>query len=268
MREKTRVPLHRMATMNRRVWNHISSTWQRRQDTHCDAKFFARGKSMLYPEVHRVMGSVRGKTLLDLQCGGGEAALSWANCGAIVTGLDYSDQRLAAARRKAELAGIEVNYIHGNVVRLPFPRSSFDRVYTGGGVTAWIPDMRRWAREIARVLKPGGRFIYCDSHPFLLCLANRNNRLVLGNATGGYFDKRPLTWNGMSLWMKKRKILPQVERNWTLTDRVNSLTDAGLKLVRIEELAPTEHWFWVPKGQERALPRELVMVWDKLRHAR
>jgi len=265
MREMTRVPLRRMATMNRRLWNDISSAWQQRRDAERDARFFQHGGSALYPEVHRLMGPVKRKTLLDLQCGSGEAALSWANRGAIVTGLDYSDRRLAAARRKAELAGINVTYVHGNVVRLPFPRSHFDRVYTGGGVTAWIPDMRRWAREIARVLKPGGRFVYSDMHPFLLCLVLRRKRLVLGNARGGYFDNRPLTWNGMALWMKKRRLLPQVERNWTLADRINSLNDAGLKLVRIEELAPAKHWFWVPKSQERAVPRELAMAWDKPR---
>ncbi len=266
MREMTRVPLSRMATMNRRMWNDISSEWQRRREAENGWRFFQRGKSALYPEVHRLMGPVKRKTLLDLQCGSGEATLSWANRGATVTGLDYSDRRLAEARNKADLAGIKVTYEHGNVVRLPFPRSSFDRVYTDGGVTGWIPDMHRWAKEIARVLKPGGRFVYCDRHPFLLCLARHGNQLVLGNAWAGYFDNRPLTWNGMARWMKKRKLVPQVERNWTLADSVNSLTDAGLKLVRIEELAPDKHWFWVPNGKERAIPRELVMAWDKPRH--
>jgi len=265
MREMTQVPVRRMATMNRRLWNDISSAWQRRQDSEHDWRFFRQGKSMLCPEVHRLMGSVRRKTLLDLQCGSGEASLSWANRGAIVTGLDYSERRLAEARNKARLAGIRVAYVHGNVVRLPFPRSSFDRVFTGGGVTAWIPDIRRWAREIARVLKPGGRFVYCDGHPFLLCIVRHGNRLVLTNAWAGYFNNRPLTWNSMGRWMKKRKPLPQVERNWSLADRINSLNDTGLRLVRIVERAPQEHWFWLPKGKERAVPRELAMAWDKPR---
>ena len=265
MRETTQISVRRMAAMNRRMWNDISSAWQRLQDSQHDWRFFRQGKSILSPEVGRLMGSVRRKTLLDLQCGSGEAALSWANCGARVTGLDYSDLRLVEARRKAQLAGINVTYVHGNVVRLPFPRSSFDRVFTGGGVVGWIPNMRRWACEIARVLKPGGRFVYSDMHPFLLCLVRRGNRLVLGNARGGYFDNRPITWNGMGLWMKKQKPLPQVERNWTLADLINSLNDAGLRLVRMEELAPQQHWFWLPKGKERAVPRELAMAWDKPR---
>jgi len=265
MREMTEVPVRRMAAINRRMWNDISGAWQQRREAEYDWRFFRRGGTALYPEVHRLMASVKRKTLLDLQCGSGEAALSWANSGARVTGVDYSDLRLAEARRKAQLAGIKVTYVHGNVVRLPFPRSSFDRVFTGGGVTGWIPDIRQWGREIARVLKPGGRFVYCDTHPFLLCLVRRGNRVMLGQRRGGYFDNRPLTWNGMGRWMKKQRPLPQVERNWTLADRINSLNDTGLELVRIEELAPDEHWFWVPKGKERALPRELAMVWDKPR---
>lgn len=203
MREMTRVPLGQMAVLNRRVWNDISDPWQDRREREFDWRYFRRGGTALSAEVHRMMGPVRGKSLLDLQCGSGEAALSWAIGGARVTGLDISERRLVEARRKAELANLRVTYKRGDVVRLPFRPGSFDRVYTGGGVTAWIPDVRRWGVQIARVLRPGGKFLYWDRHPFTLCLVERAGRLVLGNERGGYFDSRPLAFYGMARWMKR-----------------------------------------------------------------
>ncbi len=266
----TPVPVRRMAAMNRRVWNDISDPWQRRREKEFDWRHFRRGGTALSADAHRVMGSVRGTTLLDMQCGSGEAALSWANRGARVTGVDGSERRLAEARRKADLAGLRVGYVRGNVVRLPFRPASFDRVYTGGGIVAWIPNARAWARQIARVLKPGGKFLYWDRHPFTLCLVERKGgKLALGGARGGYFDNRPLVYYGMTQWMKRPKLLPHVERNWKLMDLFNALVGANLRLVRVEEISPprrhTNLYDSAPRGQERAYPRPLRMAWEQTR---
>lgn len=220
-----------MARMNRRMWNDISDNWQRRREADKNWRFFKRGGTELLPAVHQLMGAVRGKALLNLQCGSGEATLSWANYGAKATGVDISDARITEARKKAKLAGVKATYARGTVIRLPFRRSSFDCVYTGGGVMGWIPDIRRWAREIARVLKRGGRFVCDDSHPFLLCLVQRGDRLpTIG---GHYFDQRPTVY--MSMGKRGKRRLPQVERDWKLSDILNALTDAGLQLQRVLE---------------------------------
>ena len=266
MRELTRIPVSKMARMNRRMWNDISRRWQNVADHFADWRFFRRGGCAIKPAARRLMGPVRGRELLDMQCGSGEAALSWANLGARVAGVDLSDSRLAEARAKAARAGIRVTYVRGNVVRLPFPARSFDRVYTGGGVTGWIPDIRRWARQIARVLKPGGRFVYCDYHPFLNCLRQRGRRLpAVGPARSGYFDERAWSFNGMARWMKRRRAVPQVERIWNLSALQNALLQAGLRLAAVVEL-PWFRNFWpfpLPRSHWRSLPSQLIMRWDK-----
>jgi ubiquinone/menaquinone biosynthesis C-methylase UbiE len=269
MREMTPVTVARMVALNRKMWNDISDNWQKRQDgMHHDGRFFGRGGTMLSAPVRRLMGAVRGKSLLDMQCGSGEAALSWCNLGARVTGVDLSELRLAEARKKAAVAGRRIAYARGNVVRLPFRAGTFDRIYTGGGITAWIPDARRWAREIARVLKRGGRFLYDDRHPIAAAM-HVSRRGVPGvlRSRGGYFDTRPLTYNSMSAWMKRPGRLPQAERNWTLADLVNALGESGLRLVRLLEL-PVGRWFNgkdLPRDYRGSFPEDLIMRWDKPR---
>lgn len=266
----TRVPVGRMPAMNRIVWNDISDAWQRRRESDRDWRFFRRGGSHFPARIHRLMGPVRGRTLLDMACGSGEGALSWTNRGARCTGVDISDRRLAEARKKAALAGRRITYVRGSVIRLPFKDRSFDRVYTGGGISAWIPDTKRWAREIARVLKPGGRFLFHCRHPFDRCLygtSGPDGVPQLTRRAGGYFDTRPLTYHGMTAWMNRPRMLPHVERNWPLADLLNPLIAAGLRPVRFLEtpVGRTYNGKPLPRGHHGAFPSGLSMAWDKPR---
>ncbi len=250
----------RMAGMNRRMWNSISDAWQKERESEREWRWFGG-------LVRRITGPVRGKKLLDLQCGGGEGALFFARRGAKATGVDISEERLKQARRKAQRAGANIAYIRGNVVKLPLPRNGFDLVHTGGGVTAWIPDIGRWAAEIGRVLKPGGRFVWWDGHPVLYCLRQRGKkRPVMAGPAGGYFDRRADVTGHMARWLKVRCYMPAVERTWTLSDILNATASAGLVLERMEEHAvPKFWWFNLPGNSWRALPRLLLMRWRKPR---
>jgi SAM-dependent methyltransferase len=124
--------------------------------------------------LHRVeveeVGDVRGKRLLHLQCHFGLDTLSWARRGATVTGVDFSAEGIAAARKLAAETGLaEVSeflcsdlYALENVLRA---RQGFDIVYTSYGVLNWLPDLAAWARLIAGYLKPGGFFYIVEAHP-------------------------------------------------------------------------------------------------------
>ena len=47
----------------------------------------------------------------------------------------------------------------------------FDLVYTGIGALCWLPDIRRWARTVATLLRPGGRLFMREGHPMLWALS-------------------------------------------------------------------------------------------------
>jgi len=122
-----------------------------------------------YPSAMRVIASVgtlvverAGVTgddvVLDVACGSGNATIPAAKTGATTTGLDITPELLEAGKMAAAEAGVEIEWIVGDAQDLPFDDASFDVVTSVFGCM-FAPDHRRTAEELARVLKPGGRFL-------------------------------------------------------------------------------------------------------------
>lgn len=97
--------------------------------------------------------------LLDVGCGGGLLAEEFARLGCDVTGLDRSLPTLAAAKAHAARSGLSIRYLEGSADALPFPEASFDAV-SCCDVLEHVDDPGRVLAEIARVLKPGGLFLF------------------------------------------------------------------------------------------------------------
>ncbi|MEW6321828.1 MAG: ubiquinone/menaquinone biosynthesis methyltransferase [Acidobacteriota bacterium] len=107
---------------------------------------------------------IPGRRVLDLACGTGDLALAAARRGATVTGLDVTHRMLELARAKASQAagsGRAPRFVTGDMMALPFPSASFDRVTTGYGLRN-VPDLDGALAEIARVLAPGGMLLSLD----------------------------------------------------------------------------------------------------------
>ncbi|MGH3016716.1 MAG: class I SAM-dependent methyltransferase [Gaiellaceae bacterium] len=93
-----------------------------------------------------------GDEVLDACCGTGDLALAAEHAGGRVTGLDFSQRMLERARRKSA----SVRWVRGDVLALPFEEGSFDAVTVGFGIRN-VEDLEAGLRELARVLRPGGR---------------------------------------------------------------------------------------------------------------
>jgi demethylmenaquinone methyltransferase/2-methoxy-6-polyprenyl-1,4-benzoquinol methylase len=93
-----------------------------------------------------------GDAVLDVCCGTGDLALAAERAGGRVTGLDFSEQMLARARKKSQT----VEWVLGDATALPFPDGSFDAATVGFGIRN-VPDLEAGLAELARVLRPGGR---------------------------------------------------------------------------------------------------------------
>jgi ubiquinone/menaquinone biosynthesis C-methylase UbiE len=97
-----------------------------------------------------------GDDVLDVATGTGNAALPAARTGATVTALDITPALLEAGSRRAEAAGLPVEWVLGDAHALPFVDSSFDRVLSCVGVQ-FCSDHTAAASELVRVCRPGGR---------------------------------------------------------------------------------------------------------------
>lgn len=95
----------------------------------------------------------RGDSVLDAACGTGDLALADLRAGAArVVGVDFSERMLELAARKSSA----IEWVKGDLCRLPFPDGTFQAVTIGFGLRN-ISDREAALRELRRVLAPGGR---------------------------------------------------------------------------------------------------------------
>ena len=142
--------------------------------------FLRDGGSTLFPEEVGLLGDLGGKTLLHLQCNSGGDSISLAGLGARVTGVDISDEAVVSARKLARQAGVQVRFERADLYDWLMEASRegrrFDAVFASYGVVCWLPDLVAWARGVAGVLEPGGRFVLVDFHPVADILDGEGNQ--------------------------------------------------------------------------------------------
>ncbi len=125
-----------------------------------------------------LLGDVTGLDLVHLQCHFGKDTLGWARAGARVTGLDFSDVAVAAARDLARRAGLadRAEFVCAPVADAVavLGGARFDLVYVSLGALCWLPSVAEWADQVAGLLRPGGRLFLHEVHPVSMALADED----------------------------------------------------------------------------------------------
>jgi SAM-dependent methyltransferase len=173
--------------------------WDERVPVHLASPFydvdgFLAGRSTLRPFEAEELGDVTGRSLLHLQCHFGMDTLSWARRGAIVTGLDFSEPAIAAARHLAERTGLAAEFVTADVYEAveALGGRQFDIVCTGFGALVWLPDVERWAGVVAALVRPGGTFYLAEFHPLHEVFADDSLTAIRDyfDETGKEFDEQ------------------------------------------------------------------------------
>ncbi len=156
---------------NRGVWDAWTSS-HTDSDHHADVAAVRAGGLSLRGIERAEVGDVAGKSLLHLQCNMGADTLSWARLGATVTGVDISGAAVKAAWRLADETALPARFIRSDVYALPEALDEqFDIVFASYGALCWLGDFDRWARVVARYVRPGGIAYLVEMHPFSNMLA-------------------------------------------------------------------------------------------------
>lgn len=153
------------------------ANWDARTPIHVRSDFYGLDGSR--PATHWFaeyewsdLGPLAGVDLLHLQCHVGAETIALARRGARVVGVDISGESVAAARRLAESHALPIEYVQSNVysAAAALGGRTFDVIYTGKGALCYLPDLDRWAAEVATLLRPGGRVYVVEFHPLLYSL--------------------------------------------------------------------------------------------------
>lgn len=130
--------------------------------------------------IRELIGDVNGRKVLDVGCGDGELAVALAGRGASVTGIDASAKAIKAAKERTSRQGTDVDFQVASAEAIPFPPDHFD-VVTAITILCFVENPVPVMREVARVLRPDGRFVIGELGRWSTWAAARRVRAWLGS---------------------------------------------------------------------------------------
>jgi SAM-dependent methyltransferase len=200
---------------------------------------FRAGGDTLHPIESGEIGDVTGKRLVHLQCHFGLDTLSLARRGAQVTGLDFSANALAQARALAKETGIDARFVESNVYDAPQALGdTYDVAYVTWGAINWLPDLDRWARVVASVLKPGGFLYLLEGHPAALMLEQKTKDDPLIPGMAYFAHEAPQVFDEEGTYADKAaRLAHTVTHEWAhpISEILTALIGAGLRIEMFHE---------------------------------
>ena len=217
--------------VNRKLWN--SRTEQHLNSEFYDNETFLKGKSSLNDIELELLGDLRGKKVLHLQCHFGQDSISLAKLGAEVTAVDLSDKSIETAKELATQMGVEVNFMCSDVYDISDDlHDQFDLVFTSYGAIPWLPNLDIWADIISKCLKKDGRFLIVEFHPVIWMLDDDFKEITYSYFnTGEIKDTEEGTYANPESGVKNDFIV----WNHGLAEVMDSLINKGMRINRFHE---------------------------------
>ena len=218
------------------------------------------GESLMFYErtIHlKLLGSPKGKRLLDLGCGGGQTSIFFAKQEAIVTGVDLSEKQIDFAGKLAKKKKTKVSFLQGDIEDLSqFEEGSFDLVNSSHTIH-YLENIERCFDEVYRVLKEGGKFVFSISHPLNHIIEEENGRLIVKRS---YFQKGRYEWSWE--YPEEKIKYPMSLFTRKVDDYFISLRKSGFVVEDLLEpktdLDKGSPWFNQSEPQEELIPGALI----------
>ncbi|MCU4165650.1 class I SAM-dependent methyltransferase [Carboxylicivirga caseinilyticus] len=217
--------------INKNLWN--KKTEIHYESDFYDVKSFLKGRSSLNPIELNLLGDVKDKKILHLQCHFGQDTLSFARMGAKATGVDLSDKAIEKARQLNEAVGMDAIFIQSDIYQLSeVLDEQFDIVFTSYGTIGWLPDMDRWAQVINHFLKPGGQFLIVEFHPVVWMFSYDFTKVEYN-----YLKSDPIVEEEEGTYTNKDADIKETSVSWNhgMGEVVNALIHAGLTIADMHE---------------------------------
>ncbi len=189
------------------------------------------------PSLFSLLPTLEGRKILDLGCGSGERCMDYINKGAAkVTGVDISEKMLAAAR--SENSDPRITYLNMAMEDIGSLDESYDLVISSLAFH-YVEDFGGVVENVYRLLDDGGIFIFSQEHPLATCYSGKGDRWTRDE-------------NGVKLHVNIENycVERRTDSTWfvegvqryhrTFSTIVNTLADAGFRILKMVEPVPTE----------------------------
>jgi SAM-dependent methyltransferase len=207
-----------------------------------------------------LLGDVRDRRVLEVGCGAAQCARWLLSAGADPVGVDLSSAMLLRGREVGAATGLAVPLVQADATHLPFADASFDVACSAYGAVPFVADSAAVMAEVARVLRPGGRWVFSVTHPVRWSFPDDPGPAGLV-AHESYWDRLPYVEQGQT------GRATYVEHHRTIGDRIREIRAAGLTLVDLVEpewpADLTRTWgAWSPL-RGRVIPGTAIFVCEK-----
>jgi SAM-dependent methyltransferase len=222
---------------NRRDWDRTADEYQAEHGEFLrDVGFIWSPEGLDEGDV-RLLGEVWNRRVLEVGCGAGQCARWLLSQGASVVGLDLSFRQLQHSRRIDDATGLSVPVVCASATAVPLDDDGFDLACSAFGALPFLSDVDVVMREVARVLRPGGRWVFAVTHPLRWIFPDDPTQRGL-TAVRPYFDHTPYVERD------EHGDPSYVEHHHTMSDWIRAAVGAGFV---VEDLVEPE---W-PEGHDR-----------------
>ena len=181
-----------------------------------------RWRKMMAKQARTLQNGELSDFVVDVACGTGDVAFEIERAGVpLVTGLDYSSGMIAEAQRKAKKRRSEVNFLEGDAMDMPFEDEKASAATISFGMRN-LPDYSAGIKEMARIVKPGGKVICLEATPY--------HRPILKIPFNFYFNHvLPIIGKVLTGEYEAYKYLPDSVKNFPNPDELaETFREAGL----------------------------------------
>ncbi len=210
-----------MSKETKKWWESSSEGYQKDSKIPIDIHY---GPGAPNEKVMRLLGNLKRKKVLEIGCGGAQCGIAMAKKGAIVVGIDISNEQLKFAKNLAEKNKVKMKFYQGDIVNLkPIKSNSQDIVFTAWALH-YVGNLKKCFKEVKRVLKKGGIFVAALPHPFYDTVNYRTLKLNRSYFNSGKFEE---------VYSDKTKKF--VAYYHTFSSITNAFADSGLKIEKVIE---------------------------------
>jgi SAM-dependent methyltransferase len=236
-------------TDNAAAWDRHSTAYQAGAQLPTDVAHY--GPDIPTETDLRLLGSLSGKRVLELGCGGAQCSIAFAKQGAVAIGVDFSAEQLAFGRRLCDREQVKVELHQSDLADLAFVRAeSIDLVFSAYAF-GYVEDLGRVFRQVHRVLKQNAPLVFSLPHPAYDMIDDDADPALMVRRS--YFDRSPIDyeWNGIQF----------TDYHHTISDIYMGLARSGYRVDVLLEPEPTasgpRSMFW--RETFRYVPRTLIV---------
>ncbi len=210
-----------MSKETKKWWEFSSAGYQKDSKIPIDIHY---GPGAPNEKTMKLLGNLKGKKVLEIGCGGAQCGIAMAKKGAIVVGMDISNEQLKFAKNLAEKNKVKIKFYQGDIVNLKQIKSNSQDIVFTAWALHYVSNLKKCFKEVYRVLKKKGKFIAALPHPFYDTVNYRTLKLNRSYFKSGRFEE-----------VHSDKTKKFVAYHHTFSSITNAFADSGLKIEKVIE---------------------------------